>query len=144
MIAVGACCLAYAGIFGDDSSRYIPLTLVDLPLTVVGPYLGIRSLFAIFSEDEFLEIRSHGIRAHVNGSIRYAPWYLLDDVQPNDNGRGLVLYVEGGSTCPIPHPFMGYDDAVLAGHVMKLRAKGLMGLLRPIPTWRESVSPQRD
>jgi hypothetical protein len=142
MIAVGACCLACAGVFGDDSSRYIPLTLVGLPLTVVGPYLEIRGLFAIFSEDEILEICSHGIRARVDGSVRYVPWDLLGDVQPNDTVHRLVPHVEGGSTWLIPHPFMGYDDAALAGHVMKLRTKGLMGLLRPTPTWRESVTPQ--
>ena len=138
MIVVGAACLAVAGILGDDPSAYIPLTVVGLPLTIAGPYMGIRGLFGIFSEDDFLEVRSTGLRARVGREIRYEPWQSVDSIEPNAQSRGIVILFEESDDWVIPHSFLGFSDEDLAKHLMELRTKGLMGLLRPTPTWREA------
>ena len=138
MIAIGASCLAVAGILGDDPSAYIPLTVVGLPLTIAGPYMGIRGLFGIFAEDDFLEVRSTGIRARVGEEVRYEPWQAFETIHPNPKGRGFIIYFEESPDWIIPHSFLGFQDDAFCEHLIALRNKGLMGLLKPTPTWRQA------
>ena len=137
MIVIGAACLAVAGILGYDPSAYIPLTIVGLPLTIAGPYMGIRGLFGIFAEDDFLEVRSTGLRARVGDEVRYEPWQAVDDISPNPEGRGIIIHFEDSEDWIIPHTFLGFNNQDFCAHLMELRTKGLMGLLRPTPTWRQ-------
>ena len=137
MIVVGACCLAVAGILGDEPSSYIPLTIVGLPLTIAGPFMGLRGLFGIFSEDDFLEVRSTGLRARTGDQVQYAAWEELESIRTNPDGQGIIIEFEHDVQWLIPHSFLGFQDDALCKHLAELRTKGLMGLLRPTSTERQ-------
>ena len=130
MIAVGACCLAVAGILGDDPRAYIPLTIVGLPLTIAGPYKGLRGLFKIFAEDDFLEVRSTGLRARIGNDVRFVPWDALDAISPHESGKGIRISLDEGDDWLFPHSFIGFSDDAFCTRLLELRRKGLMGLLR--------------
>jgi hypothetical protein len=119
----------------SESSRFWA-GIIGWPCAVVGPCLGIMGiLWVLTSEDRRLEVHRKALVWCDRKSDHKVPWQELDDVTVTGSWprRSLQLHTSDGSTFLLPGSWLGTSAKQLAGRLLEVRRRVLLGVPDVLP-----------